>query len=81
MALRTPVVATSKGAEGLNAHDGEHFLLANLPGEFADCVIKLLSNKDLRLQLAEKANLLVQEKYNWGMAMLDYSKLIQNLVS
>jgi glycosyltransferase involved in cell wall biosynthesis len=81
MALKIPVVATSKGAEGLNANDGEQFLLANSPVEFAECVIKLLSNKDLRLKLAEKANLLVKEKYNWGIAMLDYSRLIQILVS
>jgi glycosyltransferase involved in cell wall biosynthesis len=49
--------------------------------EFAECVIKLLDNKELRLQLAEKANLLVKEKYDWGMALRDYLRLIQTLAA
>ena len=36
MALGTPVVATSKGAEGLDAVDGEHLLLADDPATFAN---------------------------------------------
>ena len=35
MALGTPVVATSKGAEGLDVIDGEHLLLADDPETFA----------------------------------------------
>src|SRR3990172_3847831 len=34
MALRTPVVSTTKGAEGLDAQPGVHLLVADDPQEF-----------------------------------------------
>jgi glycosyltransferase involved in cell wall biosynthesis len=80
MALGTPVVATSKGAEGLNATNGVHLLLADSSSDFAKYVIRLLKDESLRRKLAEKASLLVQEKYNWGSNMADYSSLINKLV-
>ena len=79
MALGTPVVATSKGAEGLDASDGEHLLLADSPAQFADCVIRLLTDEKLRRRLAGKASLLVEEKYNWGRAFADYSRLMNEV--
>ena len=80
MALGTPVVATSKGAEGLDATDGKDLLHANFPAEFAECVIRLLKDDVLRMELAGNASLLVQEKYNWGSALVEYSMLINTLV-
>jgi len=80
MALGTPVVATPKGAEGLDVISGEHLLLANSPAEYADCVIKLLNDENSRLQFARKARILLQEKYNWGRALSDYSGLINTVV-
>lgn len=79
MALGTPVVATSKGAEGLDAADGEHLLLADSPAQFADCVIRLLTDEKLRRRLAGNASLLVEEKYNWGRAFADYSRLMNEV--
>jgi len=80
MALGTPVVATSKGAEGLDVTDGEHLLLANSPMENAECVIRLLKDDNLCLQLTKKARMLVQEKYNWGRVLSDYLELIDTIV-
>lgn len=80
MALGTPVVATSKGAEGLDVTDNEHLFIANSPAEFAGCVIKLLVDENMRLQMAEKARMLVCEKYDWGNALSAYSRLINTFV-
>jgi glycosyltransferase involved in cell wall biosynthesis len=80
MALGTPVVATSKGAEGLDVIAGKHLLLANSPAEYAECVIRLLNDENLRLHLAQKARMLVQEKYDWGRALSDYSSLIDTII-
>jgi glycosyltransferase involved in cell wall biosynthesis len=79
MVLGTPVVATSKGAEGLDIIDGEHILLADSPEKYAECVIKLLDDEAMRSQLANKAASLVQKKYNWGRALSDYSELINTV--
>jgi len=80
MALGTPVVATSKGAEGLDAIDGEHLLIANSPADFAQCVIRLLNDENLSMRLAAKANQLIQKNYNWGRVLSDYLRLINTLV-
>jgi glycosyltransferase involved in cell wall biosynthesis len=77
MALGTPVVATSKGAEGLDAQSGEHLFVADDPIEFSNYVIKLLSNETLRKNMATKASLLVQEKYNWGKTLPDFVRIVE----
>ncbi|MCA9933315.1 MAG: glycosyltransferase, partial [Anaerolineales bacterium] len=65
MALHTPVVATSKGAQGLDAQPGEHFLQADEPQAFADEVARLLQDADLRRTLTEKAYELVWRMYDY----------------
>lgn len=65
MALKTPVVATGKGAEGLEGRNGEHFLLADTPQAFAAAVVCLLQDERLRQTLIENAYRLVQEHYDW----------------
>lgn len=65
MALRTPVVSTTKGAEGLDVVDGVHLLLADTPEDFAQAVIRLLGDAALRQRLAENGYRLVAEKYDW----------------
>ncbi len=65
MALGTPVVSTSKGAEGLDAASGEHLLIAGDPDLFARQVIELLGDPALRQRLAASARRLVEERYDW----------------
>jgi glycosyltransferase involved in cell wall biosynthesis len=65
MALGTPVVATSKGAEGLDLVDGEHILLANDPVTFVNHTLRLLSDPTLRQRLVTNARHLVEERYDW----------------
>ena len=79
MALGTPVVATSKGAEGLNAVNNEHLLLADTPVEFAKSIIKLLDDNNLRLQIAENARRFVAEKYSWDKILSEYLNLIETI--
>ena len=65
MALGTPVVATSKGAEGIDAVDGEHILLADDEETFADHAVRLMSEPTLRQRLVTNARNLVEERYDW----------------
>jgi glycosyltransferase involved in cell wall biosynthesis len=48
LTLGTPVVSTSKGAEGLEVTYGEDILTADAPVEFADAVLRLLDDRALR---------------------------------
>jgi glycosyltransferase involved in cell wall biosynthesis len=65
MALGTPVVTTSKGIEGIAAVHGKHALIADDPSAFAQHVIRLLDDPDLRAQLAVNGRHLVEEHYGW----------------
>jgi glycosyltransferase involved in cell wall biosynthesis len=60
IALGTPVVATAKGAEGLDVIDGEHLLLADTPQAFAAATLRLLGDPTLRARLASTARRLVE---------------------
>jgi glycosyltransferase involved in cell wall biosynthesis len=65
MALGTPVVSTSKGAEGLDVADGVNILIADEPKDFAARVVQLLESPALRRKLAAGGRRLVMSKYNW----------------
>ena len=66
MALGTPVIATSKGAEGLAVHDGQDILIADTPQAFADAISRLFEDAALRSQLAAAGRELVEREYDWG---------------
>lgn len=80
MAVGTPVVATSKGAEGLNAVPGEHILVADAPNAFANQVIRLLESKDLRDKLSFNGKHFVEENYNWELVFPRFLHLVENTV-
>ena len=65
MALGTPVVTTSIGLEGIEALPDEHLLVADSPEEFARTVVQLIREKELRMQISQKARNLIEEKYTW----------------
>ena len=80
MALGTPVVATSKGAEGLDATPGRDILLADGPTEFAEAVLRLLSDGTLRARLAANGRRLVEERYSWETCARQLGKLLEQVV-
>ena len=80
MALKTPVIATSKGAEGLDVHSGEHVLIADTPQAFAQAVIRLAQDPQLRFQLAENAYRLLIETYDWRAVMPRFLSLMDRTV-
>jgi glycosyltransferase involved in cell wall biosynthesis len=77
MALGTPVVSTTKGAEGHTAVHGQHLLLADTPGEFASATIELLEQRALRARLAAQARCLVEERYDWAHIGRQFTALVE----
>lgn len=62
-ALRRPVVATTTGAEGIAARDGEHLLLADDARAFADRCLRLIEEPGLGEWLAANAFALFSTRY------------------
>ena len=65
MAMATPVVTSSIGAMGLEAQIGTELLTADTPETFAECVINLLENPDIRQNLANAGRKRVETSYDW----------------
>jgi len=66
MAMGKATVSTTVGAEGLDVHHGRDILLEDSPGEFAEAVVSLLQNEDLRRRL-EAAAAATARKYDWSI--------------
>jgi glycosyltransferase involved in cell wall biosynthesis len=74
LALGTPTVSTTKGAEGLEVVDGRHLLLADDPRRFADQVLRVLGDPALAARLSAESRALVRQTYTWpaiGQRLLD----------
>lgn len=80
MALGTPVVSTSKGAEGLDVTPGKHILIADTPAEFADAVLCLLRSPGLRARLSENGRGLIQKHYDWLQIGEKFEHLLRDVV-
>ncbi len=54
IALGTPVITTTKGAEGLDLLPGEDILVADSAPEFADAVVTVLTDPESRSQIGRQ---------------------------
>lgn len=80
MALGTPVVSTSKGAEGLEVVDNEHLLLADTAETFADAVLRVMNDGNLRERLRRNARALVEQQYDWEIIGARFVTLVEKTV-
>jgi glycosyltransferase involved in cell wall biosynthesis len=78
-ALGTPVVATTKGAEGLAAQPDRHLLIADDPAEFARAVLWVINEPELAANLTANARLLTQTHYDWDRVGLKLNALLDEL--
>jgi len=67
LALGRPVVSTSVGCEGLAVRTGEHLLIADTPAEFADCVVRLLTQDENAESMCSSGRRLVEQCYDWSV--------------
>lgn len=68
MAAEVPVVSTTVGAEGLQLVHGRHALIADEAIDFADAVVRLLTQPDLSCQISHLALAEVAEPNSWDAA-------------
>ena len=79
MALGTPVVATKKGAEGLEVNDGQNILIAENPDQFAGRVVSLLGSPHLRTHLSMGGRDLVRSRYDWEVVAPTFTTLVEDV--
>jgi glycosyltransferase involved in cell wall biosynthesis len=67
MAAGVPVVSTRLGAEGIDAVDDVHILLADSGPEIAAAIGRIVSSTELRSRLTATARALVASRYDWSV--------------
>lgn len=77
--MRKPVVSTTLGAEGLDAVNGQHIILADTPDAFADKVVELLGNAEGRRTLAERACTHVQDNYSAKCVAKQFQQICEDV--
>jgi glycosyltransferase involved in cell wall biosynthesis len=65
MARGIPTVTTPVGAEGIEAEDGRHLLIADEPGLMADRISALLEDAEQWQRLQHYSRKLISERYTW----------------
>jgi len=78
-AAGTPVVSTSIGAAGLEGVNGEHFLIADDPGQFEDAVSRLLASAPDRVRLGAAGRQLFEQRYTWPAAWRSLDGIFGNM--
>jgi glycosyltransferase involved in cell wall biosynthesis len=81
MALRTPVVATTKGAEGLDVHHGQQILLADTPENFAQAVVRVLQDAGLRQHLADEAHAVARTQYDGKVVLPHFLDIVERVAA
>ena len=75
MAMGCPVVSTSIGVEGLPLEPGRHYLRADTAADFADAVVRLLRDPDLRLALSREARRYVEDRFSFRRAAQAFEEI------
>lgn len=73
-AMEKAVVATPLACAGLEGQHGEHLLVAKNSEEFAEMIVTLLFDVELRRWLGRRGRELVEKRYTWDIAI---NKLMQ----
>ena len=81
LAMGTPVIATSKGAEGLGLVHGQDILVADTPSEFAQATVRLLRDADLRVMLSRNGRFAVETRYDWTRIGQQFVRFIEEVVA
>jgi polysaccharide biosynthesis protein PslH len=80
MAMRIPVVATPRAAEGVDAVAGEHLLVEDLPEAFAARVVAVMKDQGLRQRLAVAGRRRIEERHSWQACLEILDRILSPVV-
>ncbi len=80
LAMGVPTVASVHAAPGIDGVPGEHFLTAATPREYAEAVIRLLSDSRERQKFAEAGRARMLSHHGWEGSMKKLDVIIQGCI-
>jgi glycosyltransferase involved in cell wall biosynthesis len=79
-AMQRGVVSTSVGAEGLDGEDRKHWWIADDATAFANAIIDLIRQPELRRRLGENGRQLVEKQYSFAAAAQKLNDIYHSMV-
>jgi glycosyltransferase involved in cell wall biosynthesis len=80
MAVGKPVVSTHMVTAGIDVSPGENIIIADEPREFAERVIELLNDKQLREKIGDNARKLMKKEHSWEKTTDRLNEIFQKVV-
>jgi len=81
LAMGLPVVSSTAAMNGTVIREGEGIVASDDAGVFAQHVVRLLSDDDLRADLARRARLAVERDYTWAAQMVLLDRVIAEVTA
>ena len=81
MAAAKPVVLTTGAAQGIDATDGEHFLIANTPEATIRTVNRLLADPEERHAIGHAARCFVGTNHCWERELTKLEQIVTGVIS
>ncbi len=81
MASGVPVVTSSLGYEGISAKSGEDVLVEDEPERFAQQIARLLKEPQLRQQLSQNGQKVIEQHYNWETNLQRLEQILVDIIS
>ena len=76
MAMARPVVASPEAAEGIDARDGTHFLIAADTAAETEKIAALLADPDRARSLGQAARARMEERYRWSETLKELPEML-----
>lgn len=80
-AMRRAIVSTSIGYEGLEGEDGTNIIVRDDPEQFADAVVKILTDATHRKRIADAGRDLAESRYDWDVITRTMSRDYKALIA
>jgi glycosyltransferase involved in cell wall biosynthesis len=81
MAMGLPAVCCEAVYRGIQAEKDEQVFVADEPADFAEKVVQLLQDEDLRDRVGNNARACVETTYAWDVQLARLDKLLADVVS
>lgn len=81
LAAGLPVVSTSKGCEGLSVTDGHDIIVADAPAAFADALIELAEDPELRSRLGASGRAYVARHHSPAMVAATKGEALEQVLA
>ena len=80
LALQTPIVSTTLGAEGFAVTNGQELLLVDDAAAFSRAIVELLADRDRAQALGAAGRSLAVQHYDWGRIVPKFEEVYSTLL-